>query len=158
MRYAAKRLSFVPGRYNNPFTTIAPRMHDRDLLRELVKRVPMLTIRGRAKTDAEHYASERAREERETTELPEVEAEEVAQIFRDHGLPEETVGPVVAAIRSDQKRWVDFMMKFELGLEPPEPNRARRSALVRARCCVRSIMCLGQGLTSAFSWFPNRVV
>jgi VIT1/CCC1 family predicted Fe2+/Mn2+ transporter len=85
-----------------------------------------------AKTDAEHYASELAREERETVEVPEVEAEEVAQIFREQGLPEDTVAAVVRAIRSDRKRWVHFMMKFELGLEPPDPNRARRSALTIA--------------------------
>jgi VIT1/CCC1 family predicted Fe2+/Mn2+ transporter len=85
-----------------------------------------------AKTDAEHFASEQAREERETIEVPEVEAEEVAKIFREQGLPEETVATVVRAIRSDRKRWVDFMMKFELGLEPPDPHRARRSALTIA--------------------------
>ena len=72
-----------------------------------------------AKTDAEHFASEQAREERETVEVPEVEAEEVAKIFRDQGLPDDTVATVVRAIRSDRKRWVDFMMKYELGLEPP---------------------------------------
>jgi VIT1/CCC1 family predicted Fe2+/Mn2+ transporter len=85
-----------------------------------------------AKTDAEHYASELAREERETVELPEVEAEEVAKIFREQGLPDDTVATVVRAVRSDRKRWVEFMMKFELGLEPPDPNRARRSALTIA--------------------------
>ena len=85
-----------------------------------------------AKTDAEHFASEQACEERETVEVPEVEAEEVAKIFRDQGLPDDTVATVVRAIRSDRKRWVDFMMKFELGLEPPDPNRARRSALTIA--------------------------
>jgi VIT1/CCC1 family predicted Fe2+/Mn2+ transporter len=85
-----------------------------------------------AKTDAEHYASELAREERETVEVPEVEAEEVAQIFREQGLSEDTVAAVVRVIRSNRKRWVEFMMRFELGLEPPDPNRARRSALTIA--------------------------
>ena len=85
-----------------------------------------------AKTDAEHYATERATEERETREIPEIEAEEVADVFRSFGLPEETVGDVVTAIRSDRTRWVDFMMKFELGLEPPDPKRAQRSALTIA--------------------------
>ena len=81
-----------------------------------------------AKTDAEHYASEQAREERETYDVPEVEAAEVAEIFRDYGLDHETIERAVAAIRSDRKRWVDFMMKFELGLEPPDPKRAGASA------------------------------
>src|SRR5437764_1378972 len=65
-----------------------------------------------ARTDAEHYASELAREERETVELPEEEAAELARVFRGYGLAEPTVGLVVDAIRSDRKRWVDFMMKF----------------------------------------------
>jgi VIT1/CCC1 family predicted Fe2+/Mn2+ transporter len=85
-----------------------------------------------ARTDAEHYASERAREEREAQQMPEEEAAEVAHVFRGYGLPEPTVAQVVGAIRSDRGRWVDFMMRFELGLEQPEPRRARRSALTIA--------------------------
>jgi VIT1/CCC1 family predicted Fe2+/Mn2+ transporter len=85
-----------------------------------------------AKTDAEHYTSEVAREERETEEVPEEEAEEVARVFRGYGLKDETVNSVVDAIRADRKRWVDFMMKFELGLEEPDPGRARASALTIA--------------------------
>jgi VIT1/CCC1 family predicted Fe2+/Mn2+ transporter len=85
-----------------------------------------------ARTDAEHYATERATEERETIEIPEREAEEVAHVFRSYGLDEATVRTVVTAIRSERKRWVDFMMKFELGLEEPDPKRASRSALTIA--------------------------
>ena len=85
-----------------------------------------------ARTDAEHYATERATEVRETVEMPDREAEEVALVFRSYGLPEETVATVVKAISSDQNRWVDFMMKFELGLEKPDPKRASRSALTIA--------------------------
>jgi VIT1/CCC1 family predicted Fe2+/Mn2+ transporter len=85
-----------------------------------------------AKTDAEHFASEQAREERETYDMPEVEAEEVAQIFRDYGLGKDAVAAAVAALRSDRQRWVDFMMRFELGLERPDPKRARASALTIA--------------------------
>lgn len=85
-----------------------------------------------AKTDAEHFASERAREERETQEMPEIEAGEVADILRSYGLAEEMVTPVVDAIRADRNRWVDFMMRFELGLEEPDPKRASRSALTIA--------------------------
>jgi len=81
-----------------------------------------------ARTDAEHYASERDREVRETVELPDQEVEEVARVFRDYGLDDQQMAPVVNAICSDQKRWVDFMMRFELGLEAPDPRRARRSA------------------------------
>ena len=81
-----------------------------------------------AKTDAEHFATERQREERETVEMPVEEAEEVARVFRAYGLNEPTVASIVDVIRSDQKRWVDFMMRFELGLEQPDPTRARVSA------------------------------
>jgi len=85
-----------------------------------------------ARTDAEHYEVERLREITETEELPETEAEEVAQIFQQYGLPDEQIGPVVAAISADRERWVDFMMRFELGLEEPDPARARQSALTIA--------------------------
>ena len=85
-----------------------------------------------AKTDAEHYATERATEERANIEMPEQEAEEVAKAFRSYGLAEETVGTVVKAIRSERRRLIDFMMKFELGLEKPDPKRAGRSALTIA--------------------------
>ncbi len=82
-----------------------------------------------ARTDIEHYASEREREDRETLELPDQEVEEVAKVFREYGLSEAQMAPVVTAICADQTRWVDFMMRFELGLETPDPGRARRSAL-----------------------------
>ena len=85
-----------------------------------------------AKTDAEHFASERAREERETQEMPETEAAEVADIMRSYGLGDETAATVVRAVRADRRRWVDFMMRFELGLEEPDPRRARTSALTIA--------------------------
>jgi predicted membrane protein (TIGR00267 family) len=82
-----------------------------------------------ARTDAEHYASERAREERETAEMPAEEEAETAAIFRAYGLDEEHVETVVQAIKSNQARWVEFMMRHELGLEEPNPRRARASAL-----------------------------
>src|SRR5579862_3006629 len=85
-----------------------------------------------AQTDSEHYASEREREIRETVELADVETEEVAKVFREYGLSEAEMAPVVKAITSDQKSWVDFMMRFELGLEEPDPTRANRSAVTIA--------------------------
>jgi VIT1/CCC1 family predicted Fe2+/Mn2+ transporter len=85
-----------------------------------------------ARTDAEHFATEREREEREIDDIPEQEAEEVASIFRSYGLKESTVQETVAAIRSDRDRWIDFMMKYELGLEKPDPKRAGVSALTIA--------------------------
>jgi VIT1/CCC1 family predicted Fe2+/Mn2+ transporter len=85
-----------------------------------------------ARTDRDHYASERQRELRETVELPQKERDEVAEVFRDFGMREEDIQPVVAAISADQNRWVDFMMRFELGFEEPDPKRARNSAVTIA--------------------------
>jgi len=82
-----------------------------------------------AKSDAEHYASEKRREHKEVVEIPEEEMEEVAQVFRGYGLTREQVAPVVHALSERPKAWVDFMMRFELGLEEPKPERARISAL-----------------------------
>lgn len=85
-----------------------------------------------ARTDAEHYNSEKLREMKECVEIPEAEREEVAAIFRGYGLKEEEVKPVVTAISADRDRWVDFMMRYELGLEEPESKRARTSAMTIA--------------------------
>ena len=81
---------------------------------------------GLAWTDRDHY--ERASARAPNHELPQKEREEVADVFRDFGMSEEDIKPVVAAISADQKRWVDFMMRFELGFEEPDPKRARNSA------------------------------
>jgi VIT1/CCC1 family predicted Fe2+/Mn2+ transporter len=85
-----------------------------------------------AKTDLEHYTTERAREMQEVQDMPERETEEVADVFRGYGLGDEQIVPLVAAIRTDRTRWVDFMMRFELGLEAPDPARARQSAFTIA--------------------------
>jgi VIT1/CCC1 family predicted Fe2+/Mn2+ transporter len=85
-----------------------------------------------ARTDEDHYESEKQREIRECVELPEEETEEVAKVFRGYGMSEEEMRPVVKAICGDQKRWVDFMMRFELGFEEPDPKRARNSAVTIA--------------------------
>jgi vacuolar iron transporter family protein len=85
-----------------------------------------------ARSDSEHYVVERARELRETEQIPEREREEVAEILRGYGLPDPQIAPLIEAISADRTRWVDFMMRFELGLEKPDPARARRSALTIA--------------------------
>jgi VIT1/CCC1 family predicted Fe2+/Mn2+ transporter len=81
-----------------------------------------------AKTDQQHYDAERAREIREVEEVPDKEKAEVRDILVGYGMTEEQVAPVVDAMCRDRMRWVDFMMRFELGLEPAEPGRARKSA------------------------------
>ena len=85
-----------------------------------------------AKSDSEHYLSERAREELEVIEKPEVEASEVADVFQSYGLAARESNLVVGALRKQPEAWVDFMMRFELGLEKPDPKRALISAVTIA--------------------------
>jgi VIT1/CCC1 family predicted Fe2+/Mn2+ transporter len=81
-----------------------------------------------ARTDQEHYESELQREIRETHEKPEAERREVIEVFESWGLTGAQMTPAVDAICSNPKRWVDFMMRYELGLEKPDPKRAVSSA------------------------------
>src|SRR3989442_4771639 len=85
-----------------------------------------------ARSDAEHYAKEREREHREVKEIPEEEMREVAQVFHSYGLTQQESAPIVEALAKHPKKWVDFMMRFELGLEKPDPKRAFVSALTIA--------------------------
>lgn len=82
-----------------------------------------------ARTDVEHYRSEYRRELRETVETPDEERQEVRAILTDQGLEPHLADTVVAALSRDRHRWVDFMMRFELGLEKPDAARAPTSAL-----------------------------
>jgi VIT1/CCC1 family predicted Fe2+/Mn2+ transporter len=81
-----------------------------------------------AKSDAEHYEQELSREWREVKEVPDEEAREVAEILQQYGMAPEEATTVVTALEKRPAAWVDFMMRFELGLDPPEPGRAARSA------------------------------
>jgi vacuolar iron transporter family protein len=82
-----------------------------------------------ARTDYEHYGSERLREQTEIVNIPDEERREVENIFRAYGLNDEDAARVTAAITADDDRWVDFMMRFELQLEEPNQKRAPVSAL-----------------------------
>lgn len=82
-----------------------------------------------ARSDAEHYASEYRREEREVVEKADIERQEVSDILKSYGLSDEEALPVVNALSRRPKQWVEFMMRFELGLEKPDPNRALASGL-----------------------------
>jgi VIT1/CCC1 family predicted Fe2+/Mn2+ transporter len=81
-----------------------------------------------ARSDAEHYASEKKREEQEVIDVPQIERAEVADLLLGYGMTPETVEPVLDAFEANPEAWVDFMMRFELGLEEPDPKRAVRSA------------------------------
>lgn len=85
-----------------------------------------------ARTDIEHYDHEVKREEEEIITMPEMEEQEIVDVFAEYGLNKEQILPVIDALKSNPKKWVDFMMKFELGLEKTEPRRARNSALTIA--------------------------
>jgi vacuolar iron transporter family protein len=81
-----------------------------------------------ARSDAEHYDSERVREELEVNEKADIEASEVAEVFQSYGLTNEESTLIVDSLRKRPQAWVDFMMRFELGLEKPDPRRAVLSA------------------------------
>jgi VIT1/CCC1 family predicted Fe2+/Mn2+ transporter len=81
-----------------------------------------------ARSDEDHYASEHLREEREIVDRLEDERAEVHEILEGYGLERESRNHVLAAFERNPKTWVDWMMRFELGLEKPEPGRALRSA------------------------------
>jgi len=85
-----------------------------------------------ARGDAEHYDRELQREEQEVQTVPDEEAAEIVEVFKAYGISPEQCAPVVAALCKDRDAWVRFMMRFELGLEQPEPRRARQSAVTIA--------------------------
>jgi VIT1/CCC1 family predicted Fe2+/Mn2+ transporter len=81
------------------------------------------------KTEQDHYSSELKREYDEVERVPEREKQEVREFFEQIGLSEEIQYKATEEIAKDKKRWVDFMMKYELGLDEPDPKRATKSAL-----------------------------
>ena len=85
-----------------------------------------------AKNDVEHYASELKREEIEVVERTADEESEVRQILSEYGIRAEQADPIITYFKANPKKWVDWMMRFELGLEQPDPGRALKSALTIA--------------------------
>ena len=82
------------------------------------------------RTQIEHYDTEERREYEEIEKLHEVEIRETKEIFAEYGIDEETQEKIARQMAINPKKWVDFMMRFELGLERPDQNRARQSAVV----------------------------
>jgi len=80
------------------------------------------------KTEQEHYQSELKREYDEIEDIPEAEKKEVREVFALYGLNESIQNTIADELAKDKDKWVDFMMKYELGLEKPNANRARNSA------------------------------
>jgi VIT1/CCC1 family predicted Fe2+/Mn2+ transporter len=89
-----------------------------------------------ARSDAEHYASERLREQAEVREIPAAESREVVELLGGYGIGAEAAAPLVQALQARPEAWVDFMMRFELGLEEPDPKRAVVSAATIAGAYV----------------------
>jgi VIT1/CCC1 family predicted Fe2+/Mn2+ transporter len=82
--------------------------------------------------DSEHYESERRREEMEVVHRPADEEAEIYEIFEQYGVAPDAAEPVLRSLQANPAAYVDFMMRFELGLEEPAPGRALRSALTIA--------------------------
>jgi VIT1/CCC1 family predicted Fe2+/Mn2+ transporter len=85
-----------------------------------------------AQGDRDHYLRERRREIKEVVENPEEEKMEVATVFRAYGLKDEQIAPILQAFADSPTEWVNFMMRFELGIEEPDPRRALVSAITIA--------------------------
>lgn len=82
------------------------------------------------RTEIEHYDSEERREYEEIEKLHEVEIRETKEIFAQYGLDDALQEKIAREMAKNPKAWVDFMMRFELGLERPDKNRALESAVV----------------------------
>ncbi len=128
--------------------------------------------------ELEHFDSERAREVAEVKAVPSIEAKEIVEIFAGYGVTAEEVAPLIASLRKRPEAWVDFMMRFELGLERPNPRRALTSALTIGLAYVaggivplvpyialadsRRALFVSAGMTIValfvFGWIKNRVV
>lgn len=85
-----------------------------------------------ARGDAQHFDAERVREHTEIIEKPDAERAEVREVFEEFGLSSQEAAQVTESLAQNPEKWVDFMMRFELGLEKPEPSRAWKSALTIA--------------------------
>jgi len=82
-----------------------------------------------AKSDRDHYYNEREREAQEIIDIPEEERKEVRNVFHAYGLNDEQIAPILTAFEKQPQQWINFMMRFELGIEEPNPQRALASAI-----------------------------
>lgn len=82
-----------------------------------------------ARTQRQHYLAERQREEQEIAHMPHHERKEIIDIMAQYGVTQQECEPMLAGLQRNPQAWRDFMMRFELGLEEPLPNAARKSAI-----------------------------
>jgi len=105
------------------------------------------------RTEVDHYESERRRETAEVESVPEREKEEVREVFADMGLSPALQTAIAEELAKDKAKWIDFMMKYELGLDEPDPNRATQSAFtIGASYAVGGLV----PLAPYFLW-PSRI-
>jgi VIT1/CCC1 family predicted Fe2+/Mn2+ transporter len=76
------------------------------------------------------YHSEREREYRHIHLAPDVEIEEIRDIYRNKGFEGETLEKIIEVITSNPDVWVNVMMSEELQMTPPEKTNAFRTALI----------------------------
>jgi VIT1/CCC1 family predicted Fe2+/Mn2+ transporter len=81
------------------------------------------------KTEVDHYQSELRREYEEVERVPEQEKIEIKEVFAEYGLSARLQQEIADELAKDKKKWVDFMMRYELGLEEPDAARATKSAI-----------------------------
>jgi VIT1/CCC1 family predicted Fe2+/Mn2+ transporter len=85
-----------------------------------------------ARTERQHYFAEREREEQEIIQVPHTERAEIVEIMEQYGVTEQECAPMIAGLERNPRAWRDFMMRFELGLEEPNPSAASKSAMTIA--------------------------
>lgn len=103
-----------------------------------------------AKTSAEHYHNERLRESYEIDHMPDAEEQEVDDALVVYGISESTRKMFIEDLKKDKENYIEFMMRFELGLEKPNPNQAYKSGLIIALAYV------GGGMIPLLSyWYTN---
>ena len=106
-----------------------------------------------ARSDAEHYASERRREQEEVRDIPAAEAKEVIDVLASYGVGADAAARVARALEQQPEAWIDFMMRFELGLEKPDPKRALVSAVtIAAAYIVGGLVPLAPYFVFAVCW------
>lgn len=81
------------------------------------------------RTEVDHYDAELAREYYEVDHFPDKERAEVMEVLQEFGVSEKSSKDITEEMARDKDKWVNFMMRFELGLEKPDAQRARKSAL-----------------------------
>lgn len=80
--------------------------------------------------DDDLYLSEREREYRHIHLAPDVEIEEIREIYRKKGFEGATLDKIVEVITSNPEVWVNVMMSEEFQLTPPEKSNAFGSGLI----------------------------